>query len=102
MVQRAKESFLKRIEEEFIRTTDTLWENEVQANLFVARVLFGTAILDLIFMALAYFKVLDVAEGVIGGTLFQSFLELIIPAIICFALKGKKKWLCFGKSHYDS
>ena len=93
MVQRAKESFLKRIEEEFIRTTDTLWENEVQANLFVARVLFGTAILDLIFMALAYFKVLDVADGVIGGVLFQSFLELIIPAIICFALKGKKKWL---------
>ena len=93
MVQRAKESFLKRIEEEFIRTTDTLWENEVQANLFVARILFGTAILDLIFMALAYFKVLDVADGVIGGVLFQSFLELIIPAIICFALKGKKKWL---------
>lgn len=93
MVQRAKESFLKRIEEEFIRTTDTLWENEVQANLFVARVLFGTAILDLIFMALAYFKVLDVAEGVISGVLFQSFLELIIPSIICFALKGKKKWL---------
>ena len=93
MVQRAKESFLKRIEEEFIRTTDTLWENEVQANLFVAKIMFGTAILDLVFMVLAYFNVLEVADGVIGGLLFQSFLELIIPSIICFALKGKKKWL---------
>ena len=93
MVQKAKNNFLKRIEEEFIRTTDTLWENEIQANLFVAKILFGTAILDLIFMFLAYFGVLEVAEGVIGGVLFQSFLELIIPAIICFVLKGKRKWL---------
>ena len=38
MVQRAKESFLKRIEEEFIRTTDTLWENEVKGNYFVANI----------------------------------------------------------------
>lgn len=93
MVQKAKNNLLKRIEEEFIRTTDTLWENEIQANLFVAKILFGTAILDLVFMFLAYFGVLEVAEGVIGGVLFQSFLELIIPAIICFVLKGKRKWL---------
>lgn len=93
MVQRAKESILKRIEEEFIRTTDTLWENEVEANLFVARVLLGTAVIDAIFMALAFFGVVNVTKEALTVALLRSFFELVIPALICLYFKGRKKWL---------
>lgn len=33
------------MKEEFLHTTDTLWNNEVQANLFVSRILIYTAII---------------------------------------------------------
>lgn len=93
MVQRAKNSILKRIEEEFIRTTDTLWENEVAANLFVARVMLGTAVIDAIFMVLAFFNLVNVTKEALTIVLLRSFFELIIPAVICLYFKGKKKWL---------
>ena len=93
MVQKAKEGFLKRIEEEFIRTTDTLWENEVQANLFVARVLLQTAVLDLLFLILLNLDIFSLNRERANPIMFQAFLELVIPALICLKLKGRKKWL---------
>ena len=92
MVQKAKASILKRIEEEFIRTTDTLWENEVQANMFVAKVLMYTAAIDAIFMVLAYTGILTVTKDAFS-TLAQAFFELVIPASLCMYFKGRKKWL---------
>ena len=93
MLIRAKKNILKWAEEEFIKTTDTLWENEVSANMFVARVMFYTAIIDLIFIILALLKVIIVTNSAIYGTLIPAFFELAIPAGICFKLKGRKKWL---------
>lgn len=93
MVQRAKSNILKRIEEEFIRTTDTLWENEVQANMFVARVLLYTAAIDAIFMVLGYFGIITVTKEALYGVLFQAFIELVVPALVCIYFKGRKKWL---------
>ena len=93
MVQKVKRSFLKTIEEEFIRTTDTLWENEVQANLFVARVMLGTAVIDIVFILLGLLHVVDISSNEVLGILLQSFLELVIPAALCLYLKGQKKWL---------
>lgn len=95
MVQKVKKSILKRIEEEFIRTTDTLWENEIQANLFVARILLGTSTFALIAI------VADLTGAIGFGTddnsaitsLILSFIELVIAAGICLYFKGKKKWL---------
>lgn len=92
MVQRAKESILKRVEEEFIRTTDTLWENEIQANLFVGRILIYTAILDAVFVVLALLNIITVTPTALH-ILISTFIELIVVASICFYLKGKKKWL---------
>ena len=93
MVQRAKSNILKRIEEEFIRTTDTLWENEVQANMFVAKVLLYTAAIDAIFMVLGYFGIITVTKEALYGVLFQAFIELVVPALVCIYFKGRKKWL---------
>jgi hypothetical protein len=33
-----RKNFAEKLKEEFLTTTDTLWDNEVQANLFVARI----------------------------------------------------------------
>ena len=93
MVQRTKDSILKRIEEEFVRTTDTLWENEIQANLFVARVLLGSALIDIIFIILATSDVLMVDKESTMVVLYQTLVELLVPALICLKLKGEKKWL---------
>lgn len=90
-----KKKVLDKIKEEFLQTTETLWKNEVDANLFVARILINTAILDLAFVLLIKFNVLFSGENneVIVSLLLVSFFALIIPAIICFVLKGEKKWL---------
>jgi len=93
MAAPTKKGFLKKIEEEFLRTTDTLWENEVAANIFVAKVLLGTALLDVFFLVLAFRDTFSIEKDVLIKTLFPAFFELLIPALICLYLKGKKKWL---------
>ncbi|MBR2825784.1 MAG: SpoIIE family protein phosphatase [Solobacterium sp.] len=84
---------LQKAKEEFLHTTDTLWQNEVNANLFVARVLIGTAVIDLIIMILGFFNVFMIERKTIVGVLVPALLELLIPAGLCFAYKGKKQWL---------
>lgn len=37
--KKERKSFIGQLKEEFFHTTETLWNNEVQANLFVARIL---------------------------------------------------------------
>ena len=95
MLIRAKKNLLKWTEEEFIKTTDTLWENEIQANITVSHILIGTSFIALIALVAQYL-------GLIGfGTdpsharmvLIQSFLELMAAALVCIYFKGRKKWL---------
>ena len=93
MVQRAKSRFLQRVEEEFIWTTDTLWENEVKANLFVARILLETALIDVVFIVGARFGVFDVSEANVTGILTQTLFLLVGSALLCFYFKGRKNWL---------
>ena len=93
MVTRAKEGILKRIEEEFIHTTDTLWENEVSANIYVAKVLLGTTLIDIVFLLLAIGDTFTIDKKTLTDTLFWALFELAIPALICLHYKGKKKWL---------
>ncbi len=93
MAAPTKKGFLKKIEEEFLRTTDTLWENEVAANIFVAKVLLGTALLDVFFLVLAFADTFSIEKDVLIKTLLPAFFELLIPALICLYLKGRKRWL---------
>ena len=85
---------IDKIKEEFLMTTETLWENEIQSNLFFARVLTITAIMDLIVIVLVYyFNVFTINSASTILALIRSFFELLLIAILCFILKGKKKWL---------
>jgi len=93
MAQIIKRNILKTIEEEFIKTTDTLWDNEVKANLFVARILIYTAIIDVVFIVLAYLDFFTIPKETMIGVMLQTIVELLIPAALCFYFKGQKKWL---------
>ena len=88
-----KKSKLQLLKEEFLQTTDTLWNNEVQANLYVARVMFVTAAIDLLFLILSALGVFTIEKGVMLSTLSWAFIGLAAPAVICFALKGERRWL---------
>ena len=93
MVQRAKETFTKKIDEEFFHTTETLWQNEIEANLSTARVMIFCAIFTAIALVLNYFGIFTVDKKVMLSTSLQAIAEFLIPAIICRKLGGKKKWL---------
>ncbi len=94
MVQKVKNNILKRIEEEFLRTTDTLWENEVEANLFVGRILLMTAFIDVIILIPTMLGIFFANSGtIVSAILIQALFELLIPAGLCFYFKGRKKWL---------
>ncbi len=93
MTEHNKNSWMGRLREEFLDTTETLWNNEVSANLYVAKIMIGTAVLDLLFLVLSYVGVFSIGRKIMLLTLGQAFLELTIPALICFYFKGAKKWL---------
>lgn len=93
MVQRAKDDFRKRIDEEFFHTTDTLWQNEVDANIATAKIMLTCAGFVLLSLILNYLGVFTVDKKTMLSISIQAILEFVIPAIICFKFEGKKKWL---------
>lgn len=91
MMVKIKNGYLKMIKEEFFDTTETLWKNEVQANLMVARILLYTAGLDALILALTFAGVFfSTSDTQVVATLIWTFFELVIPAVICLYLKGEK------------
>ena len=88
-----KETKLKKLKQEFLVTTDTLWNNEVRANNYVAHVLLITAGMALVVMVLSWLKVFSINSSVMTKNLGMAFIGLLIPAVICLVLKGAKKWL---------
>ncbi len=92
-MNRKKKSLFEKMEEEFLHTTDTLWENEVQANLFVARILIYSACVAFMFLLLNKLQLFDVDREVTSSIMLQLAVECIVAALICFYFKGKKKWL---------
>ncbi|MBR2068071.1 MAG: serine/threonine-protein phosphatase [Solobacterium sp.] len=88
-----KERIAKRIKEEFLYTTDTLWENEVSANLFVSKVLLFTAAIDATVLILTFFNIFTVRNNSTYSFLIDSFIALVLAAMICQYYKGQKRWL---------
>ncbi len=88
-----KERLIAKIREEFLQTTETLWNNEIRANLFTARAMLVTAGLTLLFWILSKLGVFSISNSQISWLVFQALLELIIPAGVCIWLKGERKWL---------
>ncbi|MBQ6478030.1 MAG: SpoIIE family protein phosphatase [Erysipelotrichaceae bacterium] len=93
MLIKVKKGVIKRFEEEFIRTTDTLWESEVAANLLVARVLIGTAMIIMTVLLIDYAGILDIDHAFMTRIGLFSITILLIPAGLCLYFKGRKKWL---------
>ena len=85
--------WLEKIKEEFLMTTDTLWENEVSANLFVMRVLIVTAIMAFAVLLMAQLGLFMITSSSTRSTLLRSVIELLLVAFLCYYFKGKKKWL---------
>lgn len=92
MIKKSKTLFGK-LKEEFLQATDTLWNNEIQANLFVARILIYTAIIAGIIVLLSFLNVFNIDSSMMTRYLGVAMAELLIPAGLCLYLKGEKPWL---------
>ena len=86
-------TMLQRLREEFLETTETLWANEVSANMYVARIMLFTAVLDIVFYFLIKFNVLTVESDYIETMLIISLVLLVVPALVSIYFKGNKNWL---------
>ena len=86
-----KDRLIAKIREEFLQTTETLWNNEIRANLFTARAMLVTAGLTVLFWILSKLGVFSISYSQISWLVFQAVLELIIPAGICIWLKGERR-----------
>ena len=92
-MKKANSSFISRIKEEFFQTTETLWNNEVQANLFVARILIYTSVIAALIIVLSVTHVFSINNEVMVRYLSLAIAEMLIPAAICMYFKGEKPWL---------
>lgn len=88
-----RKTFVEKLKEEFLHTTETLWQNEVQANLFVARILIYTSIIALLIIILSLVNVFSINSEVMIRYLGFAIVEMLVPAILCIYLKGEKPWL---------
>lgn len=86
-------SLIGKFRDEFIHSTDTLWQNEIQANMFVARILLYTAVIALIIIVLSALNVFTIQSSVLMRYLGFAIVEMVVPALICFYLKGERPWL---------
>lgn len=86
-------TFIGELKEEFLNSTETLWENEVRANMFVARILLYTAVIAAIIVLLSVFHVFSISSAVLVRYLSVAIVELVVPAAFCLYLKGEKPWL---------
>ena len=90
---RKAKTLFEKLREEFLHSTETLWNNEVKANLFVARILIFTAVLALLIIVLSATHVFSIESSTMVRYLGFAIVEMLIPAGICLALKGEKPWL---------
>ena len=88
-----RKGIIEKLREEFIQTTETLWENEINANLFVARILIYTAVIAFIIIVLSALKIFSISNSVMIRYLGLAIAEMLIPAALCIYLKGEKPWL---------
>ena len=74
-------------------TEDLLKENEEHANIVTAATMLNLFLVILIGWALNKLNIANSVNNDLTYTVQNSFIGLLIPAIICFILKGNKKWL---------
>lgn len=85
---KVKEFFKKSLD-----PSDVLQNNEIQANRLTGFVMFLASLVLAAVLILTRLGVFQVKEEFLGPLIFQGFLELLIPAVICRVMKGRKIWL---------
>lgn len=74
-------------------TQDVLKENEEHANIVTATAMVNNFFVMLLVWVLNYFGVFSFSTRIINAVIVRGAVGLLIPAFICFALKGKGKAL---------
>jgi len=72
---------------------DILYKSEVQANKVVAIAMIICGLVFLLALLLVAVGVFPIEINRLLSACIEAFLELTIPAIICFVFQGRKKWL---------
>lgn len=75
------------------RHTDVLQNNEIQANKLTGFVMFLGSIILALVLILSMAGLFQIKKETLGPLVFQGILELLIPAVICRAVKARKPWL---------
>ena len=86
-------AFSGGVKETLAQSTDTLWQNEVIANKFVARILIYTAVIALVVLGMSVADIFTINTGTMIRNLGMATAGLVVPAGICMYYKGEKKWL---------
>lgn len=81
------------IKKNFCQPNEVLWQNEIQANLFVANVMLGTAAILLLLVLLTWIRPFPGETGGTRGVLLAAALLLAVPACACYWKKGEKNWM---------
>ncbi|MBO5497242.1 MAG: hypothetical protein J5967_07540, partial [Oscillospiraceae bacterium] len=85
--EEVREDFRSRlnawIKKNFYQPNEVLWNNEVQANLFVAHVMLATAALILLVVLLSLIKPFPGESGKTRGVLILAALLVAAPAGVC-------------------
>ena len=92
-VSTKNKKIIEKIRVELIHTTDTLWNNEVASNLFVARILIYTAVIAALILVLSVFHVFTISNSVMVPNMSVVIAVLLIAAGISIRLKGERTWL---------
>lgn len=90
---KAMEKFKNFLKWNYSDIDDIFFKSEVKANKIVAVSMLNSAIILIIGMILGAANVFNVTSGSFNSALWQGTIELLIPSILCFILKGRKKWL---------
>ena len=81
------------IKKNFYQPNEVLWQNEIQANLFAANVMLGTAGLILLVVLLSLLRPFPGESGRTRGILLAAAVLVAAPTGVCYWLKGEKKWM---------
>lgn len=89
----ATEKLYKSVKQQFT-TEEVLWESEVAGNILLSKsMLLLGIILGICWFLNMNFNFFALDQKVFDDAFFRCTPLLVIPAILCFWLKGAKKWL---------
>lgn len=92
MGKKSKKNFWQTVKENFI-TEEVFHENEVAANVLTAKIMLLSAAVLVITWILNEVGVYAIRHDVLNSITAWSMVELVVPALVCLYLRGKKSWI---------